>query len=75
MSAKTGRPKVNKEDFREVFPIRISPREKALYRQAADSKGVGLSEWIRNALTLAAKDTLSNTESGADGIRARNSQV
>jgi predicted HicB family RNase H-like nuclease len=57
MSAAMGRPKLPKDDARQVYPLRLSQNEKAAFEKAATAQGVSLPEWIRKTLTEAAKVT------------------
>ena len=58
-----GRPKLPKDDAREVYPLRLSKNEKASLQAAADACELKLPDWIRKTLTEAAKSTKCNTES------------
>ena len=56
---KMGRPPLPKGEARELFTMRLSPNEKALYSAAADAAKEPLADWMRNALTRAAKRATS----------------
>lgn len=64
-----GRPKLHPGDARDVYPLRLSAREKLNYMKAAAIVGTGLPEWIRKTLTSEALQTIRNTESGDRGDR------
>jgi hypothetical protein len=55
MSAAMGRPKLPKEDARQVYPLRLSLKERTSLQEAADAKKMKLPEWIRKTLTEAAE--------------------
>ena len=71
MSAAMGRPKLAEGDARKVYPLRLSPNEIAVFKVAAEAQGIPLPDWIRKTLTDSAENIKRNTESGADGNRAR----
>jgi hypothetical protein len=52
---KMGRPKLPKGEAREVFPLRLSAAERALYERASSEKGLSLPDWMRTTLTNASK--------------------
>lgn len=53
--AKGGRPPKDKQSsMGETFKVRLSPAEKAAFRQAAALAGLGLSSWMRERLRRAA---------------------
>lgn len=72
---KMGRPRLPEGEAKGVYPLRLSANERDLYSKAALLVGDSLPEWMRKTLTRDANTIIGNTESGADGIRARNSQV
>jgi uncharacterized protein (DUF1778 family) len=72
---KMGRPKLPPGEAKKVFPLRLSLKDVALISEAASLAKEPLSSWMRSALTKAAKVAIGNAESGADGIRARNTSV
>ncbi len=54
---KIGRPKVAAKDKREVYPIRISAKERTQFESAATRAEQRLPEWIRTTLTAEAAKT------------------
>jgi hypothetical protein len=53
---KPGRPSVPKNKYRgELITVRLQPDERAEFEEAAKSKHLRLSEWIRCALKVAAR--------------------
>lgn len=41
---------------RQAFSIRLSPQERSRYQSLADSRGVKLGEWIRDAMLRRAEE-------------------
>lgn len=62
-----GRPKLPRDDARDVYPLRLSKNEKSAFLAAATATGLKLPDWIRKTLTEAAEATNCNTESGDKG--------
>ena len=57
---KAGRPSLPQGEARAVMtPIRLQENERALYEQAAKKAGLSLSEWIRQTLRVALKESVS----------------
>ena len=59
MKPKMGRPKVPKDKLRGIIVnARLSPEENELLQAAIAKSPYNKSDWVRNALLSAAKDTL-----------------
>jgi predicted HicB family RNase H-like nuclease len=53
---KVGRPKMAKGEAKGVvMQTRIQPDERSAFEKAAQKKGLGLSEWVRQTLNNAVK--------------------
>ena len=51
---KAGRPKLPKDQVKNVVAIRLSESERSEYEKRASQAGIKLSDWIRQALNSAA---------------------
>ena len=59
MSKRMGRPpKSGNENLSESIIVRLTPSERTAYDQAAESSGLGRSEWMRAILNKAVKKAL-----------------
>ena len=56
---KIGRPKLPKWEAKQLYPLRISANDLALITSAAKASGEAVPDWMRNALTKAAKRVIS----------------
>ncbi len=57
--SKTGRPQKSSDDSRsESVKFRLTKREKAAFKKAAELAGIGLSTWVRERLRKAARNEL-----------------
>lgn len=54
-----GRPKLPPNETRNVFPLRLSSKEKDKYKLAALCAKEALPDWIRKTLTEAANAVIS----------------
>jgi hypothetical protein len=53
-----GRPSLPKGEARaKVTPVRLQDNERAAFEKAAEKAGLSLSEWIRQSLRVAAKES------------------
>ena len=52
---RTGRPKLDPEDVRKAFPLRLNTHERQVVEAAADREGKGISTWVRETVLRAAK--------------------
>jgi hypothetical protein len=54
---KAGRPKLPKGEIKNVIAIRLTDTERRTYERQASKLGMGLSEWVRQAMT---KERIAN---------------